>query len=431
MRLKKISKIMINKKIAILGLGYVGLPLAIEFGKKFETFGFDENLVRIKQLKLKNDLNNELRKKDFEKSKFLNFTSNIKNLKNCDYYIVTVPTPIYKNKEPNMTSLKKVTETIGGLLSKGNIVIYESTVYPGTTEEICVPILSQKSKLVYNKDFYVGYSPERINPGDKKHTLVKIKKITSGSNNLALKEINYLYKKIITAGIYPVDNIKIAEAAKIIENTQRDLNVALINELSIIFGTLDINTKNVLDAASTKWNFLNFSPGLVGGHCIGVDPYYLTYKSIKAGYYPKVIISGRKINDKMSNYIVKEVLKIIRIKKKNLNNENILIMGLTFKENCNDIRNSKVFDIFKLLKNKKIKVSVYDPHLDRNITFRNSKIKLVNKIAKNKYTGMIVAVAHDEFKKIGVKNLRSLMKKNAFIYDVKSIFNSHEVEGQL
>tara|TARA_Y100001970_G_scaffold199595_1_gene242793 strand:+ start:28163 stop:29446 length:1284 start_codon:yes stop_codon:yes gene_type:complete len=420
-----------KEKIAILGLGYVGLPLAIAFGKNFETIGFDKNKKRIDHLKKNYDNNNEIKKFEFIQSKYLNFTSNIKLLSKCNYYVITVPTPIFKNKKPNLSFLISVSKSVGRILKSGDIVIYESTVFPGTTEEICIPILEKNSKLKLNKDFFVGYSPERINPGDKRHTIEKIKKVTSASNKIALKKINFIYKKIIKAGVYPVENIKIAEAAKVIENSQRDLNVAFVNELSIIFKRLKINTNQVLDAASTKWNFINFSPGLVGGHCIGVDPYYLTYKSIKAGYVPKVILSGRKINDEMPQYIVNEVKRLILNKNHSISRVKILILGLTFKENCNDTRNSKVFDIYRLLKKIKISVDVYDPKLNTKLLYGKEKIKLITKIKKNFYNVMIITVGHSEFKKIGSLKLRKMLKTNSIIYDVKSIFKIEEVDGQL
>ena len=420
-----------KKKIAILGLGYVGLPLAIEFGKKFITIGYDKSFDRVNSLKSNLDKNKEISKNQFLQSKKLSFTSNYKDLSSCNYFIITVPTPIYKDKKPNLNFLINVSNSVSKILKKNDIVIYESTVYPGVTEEICIPILEKKSNLIFNKDFFVGYSPERINPGDKKHTLKNIKKITSASNKKTLNKINYIYKKIIKAGVFPVNSIKIAEAAKVIENSQRDLNVAFINELSIIFKKLKINTSEVLEAASTKWNFLNFSPGLVGGHCIGVDPYYLTYKSIKSGYFPKVILSGRKINNDMPKYIVKDILKLIVSKSKNLKNKKIIILGLTFKENCSDTRNSKVFDIYDLLKKNKIIVDIFDPKLDDKLLHGKQKIKLVKNIKKNEYDGMIVAVAHNEFIKIGLVKLRNMLKKNGFIYDLKSIFKKDEVEGQL
>ena len=342
-----------TKKIALIGLGYVGLPLAIEFGKKFKVVGFDISKERIDLLKKNEDPNLEISKKEFSDSAHLNFSHNIDDIKDCNIYIITVPTPIDKHKTPDLTALEKSSKTVGSVLKKGDIVIYESTVYPGATEEFCVPILEKQSGLKFNTDFYCGYSPERINPGDKKHKLIDIKKVTAGSTPEIALEVDELYNEIIVAGTHKAESIKVAEAAKVIENTQRDLNIALINELSIIFKKLNIDTEAVLKAAETKWNFNSFRPGLVGGHCIGVDPYYLTYKSKIAGYEPKIILAGRKLNDNMSTYVTKNILKILTKKKIKIKKAKILIMGLSFKENCSDLRNSKILDVCKLLlKNK-------------------------------------------------------------------------------
>ena len=354
-----------NKKIAIIGLGYVGLPLAIEFGKKREVIGFDINKNRIVELKKNNDSTLEITQREFKDSIYLSFTTNLNDLKNCNIFIVTVPTPIDKHKRPDLTALEKSSETVGAVLKKGDIVIYESTVYPGATEEVCVPILEKQSGLIFNKDFYCGYSPERINPGDKKHRIVNIKKVTAGSTPEIATEVDDLYKEIIVAGTHKVNNIKVAEAAKIIENTQRDLNIALINELALIFKKLDIETEEVLEAAGTKWNFLPFRPGLVGGHCIGVDPYYLTHKANEVGYYPEMILAGRRLNNSMGSHIVDQVSKLMTKKHIQIAGANILIMGLTFKENCPDLRNSRVVDLVEEFKNFNCNVDVYDPWIDK------------------------------------------------------------------
>ena len=342
-------------------MGYVGLPLAIEFAKKIKVIGYDINSSRINNLKKNYDETREVLKKQIKNAKNLSFTSEMADIKDCNIYIVTVPTPIKKNKLPELKPLISASRIIGGILKKGNIVIYESTVYPGATEEVCIPILEKNSKLHLNKDFYVGYSPERINPGDKQKKLQNITKITSGSNLYSSRIIDKLYSQIVKAGIHRAKSIKIAEAAKVIENTQRDLNIALINELSILFKKLKISSEEVFKAAETKWNFISFRPGLVGGHCIGVDPYYLTYKSKKIGYKPKIILAGRKLNDSMSNYISSEIITKFNERKINVRNSKILIMGMTFKENCSDIRNSKVLDLEKILKKKGANIFFYDP----------------------------------------------------------------------
>ena len=417
-------------KISIIGLGYVGLPLAIEFGKKFDVVGFDTNYQRLKELKLGFDRNSEIKKNDLKKIKKLIFTSDLKDLENCNIYIIAVPTPIYKDKTPNLSFLENATKLVAKVLKPGNIVIYESTVYPGTTDDFCAPILEKISGLKYitfknqdnvKKGFYCGYSPERINPGDKKHTIKNVCKIISGSTPKVTNIINNLYKKIISAGTYKAENIRVAEAAKIIENTQRDINIALINELKIIFDKLDINTFSVLNAASTKWNFLRFVPGLVGGHCIGVDPYYLTYKAKSVGYKPKVVLSGRKINDEMGFYIAKRFIKKI----KNVNNNKnirILMMGITFKENCSDLRNSRIPDIIQVLKKNNFNVDVYDPIADPKSIHKEFNIKPISILKPKKYDGIIIAVAHNHFKKIGIKKIQNLCKNKKVIFDLKNMF---------
>ena len=418
-------------KIAIIGLGYVGLPLAIEFGNKFKVTGFDTNKTRIKNLEDGLDTTLEIIKEEIKKSKYLKFTNKLEDIKDCKIFIVTVPTPIDRQKKPDMSFLKKATNSVGSLLKKGDIVIYESTVYPGATEEICVPILERKSGLIFNKDFYCGYSPERINPGDRKHNIKTIKKVTSGSTSEIAKTVDSLYKEIITAGTYMAPSIKVAEAAKVIENTQRDVNIALINELSIIFNKLDIDTESVLEAASTKWNFMPFKPGLVGGHCIGVDPYYLTHKALEIGYKPNMILAGRKINDNMASYVVDEVTKLMIKKNIDIDRANILVMGLTFKENCPDIRNTKIIDLVTKFKNLNCNVDVHDPWVSDGEAQSEYKIKIIKNPNKGKYDVVILAVAHDIFKNLKIDEVKSFGKDNHIIYDVKHIYNSNIVDGRL
>ena len=419
------------KKIALIGLGYVGLPLAIEFGKKFKVIGFDISKDRINLLKKNEDPNLEISKKEFLDSTHLSFSNTVDDIKDCNIFIITVPTPIYNNKMPDLTALKKSSQTVGSVLKKNDIVIYESTVFPGATEEFCVPILEKQSGLKFNTDFYCGYSPERINPGDKKHRLIDIKKVTAGSTPQIATEVDKLYKIIITAGTYKAESIKVAEAAKVIENTQRDLNIALINELALIFKKMNIDTEQVLNAACTKWNFLPFRPGLVGGHCIGVDPYYLTYKANKIGYYPEIILAGRKINDNMAAYVAKEVLKLMNSKDIQIAKANILIMGLTFKENCPDYRNSRVVDLIKEFKNFNCNVDVYDPLVDKKKFAYEYKIEVIEKPIKNKYDATIIAVAHDEFKSLTKKQIRAYGRPNHVLYDIKYLLKSNETDGRL
>jgi len=420
-----------NKKIALIGLGYVGLPLAVEFGKKFDVIGFDISKERVDLLKKNEDPNLEISKKEFLDSVHLNFSNIIDDIKNCNIYIVTVPTPIDDHKRPDLTALEKSSKTVGSVLKKDDIVIYESTVYPGATEEFCVPILENQSGLKFNTDFYCGYSPERINPGDKKHKLINIKKITAGSTPEIALKVDELYKEIIVAGTYKAENIKVAEAAKVIENTQRDLNIALINELAIIFRKMNIDTEAVLKAAGTKWNFLPFQPGLVGGHCIGVDPYYLTHKANAIGYQPEVILAGRRLNDNMGSYVVNEVSKLMSKKKIQIVEANILIMGLTFKENCPDYRNTRVIDLVKEFKNLNCKVDVYDPWVNKKHFTNEHKINPIDEPKKGKYDAIILAVAHDEFKLLSENNIRSYGKSNHILYDIKYLLKSNESDGRL
>jgi len=420
-----------NKKIALIGLGYVGLPLAVEFGKKFEVIGFDTSKDRIDLLKKNEDPNLEINKNEFATSTYLSFSNSIDDIKDCNIYIVTVPTPIDNHKKPDLTALKKSSETVGSVLKKDNIVIYESTVYPGATEEFCVPILEKQSGLKFNTDFYCGYSPERINPGDKKHKLIDIKKVTAGSTPEIALEVDELYKEIIVAGTYKAENIKVAEAAKVIENTQRDLNIALINEFALIFNKMNIDTEAVLNAASTKWNFLSFRPGLVGGHCIGVDPYYLTHKANMLGYKPEIILAGRKLNDNMGSYVANEVSKLMTKKCIQVEKANILIMGLTFKENCPDYRNTRVIDLVKEFKNFSCNVDVYDPWVNKKLVADEYKFEPISEPIKGKYDAIVLAVAHDKFKSLSEEMIRSYGKNNHILYDIKYLLKPNESDGRL
>ena len=420
-----------NKKIALIGLGYVGLPLAVEFGKKREVVGFDINENRIDQLEKGIDPTLELTKEELKASLHLSYTTNLDDLKDCSIFIVTVPTPIDKHKRPDLTSLEKSSVSVGSILKKGDIVIYESTVYPGATEEVCVPILEQKSGLTFNKDFYCGYSPERINPGDKNHRIADIKKVTSGSTPEIATEVDELYQEIIIAGTHKTSSIKIAEAAKVIENTQRDLNIALINELALIFNKLDIDTESVLKAAGTKWNFLPFRPGLVGGHCIGVDPYYLTHKANEAGYYPEMILAGRRLNDNMGSYVADQVSKLMTKKHIHISDANVLIMGLTFKENCPDHRNSRTVDLVNQFKSFNCNVDVYDPWVNKSQALKEYNIQPIDKPIKNKYDVIIIAVAHNEFKSLTEEQIRTYGKDNHVLYDIKYLLKTSESDGRL
>ena len=420
-----------KQKISIIGLGYVGLPLAIEFGKIFETLGFDTNKSRIDELLIGKDSTREVSLDELKESPMLRYTNRVEDIESCNIFIITVPTPIDKLNNPNLVPLQQASEDVGKFLKKGDIVIYESTVYPGATEEVCVPILEQFSKLKYNKDFYCGYSPERINPGDKTHRLTMIKKVTSGSTEEIADKVDALYGKIINAGTYRAESIKIAEAAKVIENTQRDVNIALINELARFFNKLEIDTESVLKAAGTKWNFLPFVPGLVGGHCIGVDPYYLTYKASEVGFDPKMILSGRTVNNDMGSYIAIEVSKLMTKKRINLVDANVLIMGLAFKENSPDIRNSGVARLVTTLESFNCTVHVYDPLIDKAEAKKEFNIDLLSKPDVSKYDAIILAVAHDEFKALSLKEIKSYGTPNHVLYDVKYLFDESEVDGRL
>ena len=416
------------KKIAIIGLGYVGLPLALAFDKYYKVIGFDNSTNRISELNFSKDINGEHSKKEINKRKNIVFTTNEENLNGADFFIVTVPTPIYQNKLPNLTYLQNACSIVAKKIKKNSIIIFESTVYPGCTEEFCARILEKISGLILNKDFFVGYSPERINVGDKNHTLSKIKKIVSGSTDKSMKKISLLYKKIIKAGIYEAESIKVAEAAKAIENTQRDINIAFINEVGSIFNKLNISINSVLNAAKTKWNFLDFKPGLVGGHCIGVDPYYLAYCANQIGHVPQVINAGRGINDNMANELSKIFYKKImeRFNKKKL--YNILILGLSFKENTNDIRNSKVFDLARLLKKKKLIIDIYDPLITEKIKNKNFNFIKDNKF-KKKYHAIFFAVPHKKIIKT-LPKISKFLHKNSFIFDFKNAISAKSFYGK-
>jgi UDP-N-acetyl-D-galactosamine dehydrogenase len=427
-------------KIGIVGLGYVGLPLAVEFGKKFTVVGFDINSKRIKELDLGHDSTLEVENDDLRLSKNLVFTNDENDLRQCDIYIVTVPTPIDKNKCPDLTALTNASQIIGNVLKKDDVVIYESTVYPGCTEEICVPILEKCSGLSLSESdnkketiasFYVGYSPERINPGDKLHRITTIKKVTSGSTPQAANFIDELYSSIIDAGTYKASSIKVAEAAKVIENTQRDVNIALINELAILFNKLDINTQEVLQAAETKWNFLPFYPGLVGGHCIGVDPYYLTHKAQTVGYKPEIILAGRKLNDNMGSHIASKLIKEMEKNDIKVSSSKVLIMGLAFKENCPDIRNTRVIDIIEKLRESKAHIDVYDPWVDHAQAKNEYGLDLISSPNNGKYDAIIIAVAHKEFSDLGSIVIKSYGKNKHILYDVKYLLTPKESDLRL
>ena len=418
-------------KLAIIGLGYVGLPLAVEFGKKYPTVGFDLSVKRVDELKRGRDATLEVSAEELRAVQCLQFTTEVSAISDCNVFIVAVPTPIDAAKRPDFKPLEGASRTVAQVLKRGDVVIFESTVYPGATEEVCVPLLEQGSGLHYNKDFFCGYSPERINPGDKQHRLPSIVKITSGSTPEVADFVDQLYSSIITAGTFKASSIKVAEAAKVIENTQRDVNIALINELALIFDKLDINTREVLAAASTKWNFLPFTPGLVGGHCIGVDPYYLTHKAQEVGYHPNMILAGRRLNDNMGHYIAATVIKKMVKKGIDTAKGRILVMGLSFKENCPDLRNTKVVDIIDELAEYGISVEVYDPWVDAEEAYREYQIRLVQQLDKKSYIAIVVAVAHHQFAAMHIDQLRDLCKENAVIYDVKSLFPRDQVDGCL
>ncbi|MHB1871720.1 MAG: Vi polysaccharide biosynthesis UDP-N-acetylglucosamine C-6 dehydrogenase TviB [Steroidobacteraceae bacterium] len=418
-------------RIGIVGLGYVGLPLAVEFGKHFDTVGFDVKAARVAELRAGEDSTLEASPRELAAAKRLSFTTELKDLKACRVYIVTVPTPIDEYKRPDLSPLIGASTSVGKVLKKGDVVIYESTVYPGCTEEVCVPILERESGLKFNRQFSIGYSPERINPGDKEHRLTTIKKITSGSTPEAAEFVDALYRCIITAGTHRASSVKVAEAAKVIENTQRDVNIALINELALIFARLDIDTEEVLQAAGSKWNFLPFRPGLVGGHCIGVDPYYLTHKAQEIGYHPEMILAGRRLNDSMPIYVAGEIIKLMTRKRIHVKDARIVVLGITFKENCPDIRNSKVIDVIRELEKYGAKVDVHDPWAEAEDCRHEYGLKLTRTLRQGTYDAAVVAVAHREFKELGTASVRKLCRKNHVLYDIKRVFPAVDVDGSL
>jgi len=418
-------------KLAIIGLGYVGLPLAVEFGRRRSVTGFDINQKRIDELKAGTDFTLETTSEELQEATHLRYTTQIEDLRECNCYIVTVPTPIDEHKQPDLTPLVKASETVGKVLKKGDIVIYESTVYPGATEEDCVPVLEKVSGLKFNQDFFCGYSPERINPGDKEHRVTNIKKVTSGSTPEIAVLVDALYNEIITAGTHKAESIKVAEAAKVIENTQRDLNIALINELALIFNRMGIDTEAVLRAAGSKWNFLPFRPGLVGGHCIGVDPYYLTHKAQAIGYHPEIILAGRRLNDSMGAYVVSQLVKGMLKRRIQVEGAKVLVMGLTFKENCPDLRNTRVVDIVAELKEYNCDVDVYDPWASTAEAQHEYGITPVEAPQAGSYDGIILAVAHHQFKDMGAQAIRALGKSDSVIYDLKYVLTADESDMRL
>lgn len=420
-----------NTKIAVIGLGYVGLPLAVEFSKKYKVLGFDINKVRINELHSGTDSTLEVNDAELAAAEQLEFSFLVDDLNSCNVYIVTVPTPIDKYKQPDLMPLIKASEMLGSVISDGDVVIYESTVYPGATEEKCIPVVERVSGLEFNRDFFAGYSPERINPGDKEHRVANILKVTSGSTEEVATFVDNLYASVITAGTYKASSIRVAEAAKVIENTQRDVNIALINELSIIFNKLGIDTLEVLEAAGTKWNFLPFRPGLVGGHCIGVDPYYLTHKAQAVGYHPEMILAGRRLNDSMGGYVVSQLVKRMVKERIQVEGAKVLVMGLTFKENCPDLRNTKVIDIIDELKDYNIDADIADPWCSAEEAVQEYDLKLTQKYNENYYDAIILAVGHDEFKQMGVDVIRKLGKQSHVLYDLKYVLEKQDVDMRL
>ncbi|MDB4528436.1 nucleotide sugar dehydrogenase [Pseudomonadales bacterium] len=420
-----------DAKIGIVGLGYVGLPLAVEFGKHYETVGFDINEQRVKALNTGVDETLEVSSQEMQVSQFLRYTNNSVDLLECDVYIVTVPTPIDQSKRPDLTPLEAASRLIGQFISPGNVVIYESTVYPGCTEEVCLPIVEQQSGLLFNRDFFAGYSPERINPGDKERRVTNILKVTSGSNPEVAQFVDELYGSIVIAGTHLASSIKVAEASKVIENVQRDANIALVNELAMIFQRLDINTEDVLKAAGTKWNFLPFRPGLVGGHCIGVDPYYLVHKAEAAGYHPQIIAASRRLNDAMGGIVAQNVMRLMTLNRIHIVDANILVLGLAFKENCPDLRNTRVVDIIDELSACNANVDVYDPWVSAEQAEHEFGLKLTTSLTDNIYDAVIVAVAHEQFAEMGVDTIRSLMRDQGILYDIKYLFPADHVDGRL
>ena len=420
-----------DTRLAIIGLGYVGLPLAAEFGKKMSVMGFDINEARVNELRSGKDSTLEVSEEELAQASGLSFSCNKDDLKDCNVFIVTVPTPIDKSKNPDLSPLIGASTMLGSVIGKDDVVIFESTVYPGATEEVCVPIMEKISGLSFNQDFYAGYSPERINPGDKEHRVTTIKKVTSGSTPEIADYVDELYRSIIVAGTHKASSIKVAEAAKVIENTQRDVNIALINELAIIFNKLGIDTEEVLLAAGTKWNFLPFRPGLVGGHCIGVDPYYLTHKAQEIGYNPEMILAGRRLNDNMGGYVVAELVKLMLQKRIHISGSKILIMGLTFKENCPDLRNTRVVDIIGELSEYGAEIDVYDPWVDKDEAVHEYGIRPVDEPQPGSYDAIVMAVKHHQFVDMGVSGVRALGKSSHVLYDIKYIFSAADVDGRL
>ncbi|WP_420428646.1 Vi polysaccharide biosynthesis UDP-N-acetylglucosamine C-6 dehydrogenase TviB [Kordiimonas sp.] len=412
---------LVSARVAVIGLGYVGLPLAVEFGKARSVVGFDINEKRIGALRVGHDATLEVDADEFKQSKHLTFSHDLSDLASCNTYIVTVPTPIDAHKRPDLTALIRASETIGKVLKDGDVVIFESTVYPGATEEDCVPVLTQTSGLTFNEDFFVGYSPERINPGDKQHRLTTIMKVTSGSTPAAADFVDALYASIVTAGTHKAPSIRVAEAAKVIENTQRDLNIALVNELAVIFNRMGIDTEAVLEAAGTKWNFLPFRPGLVGGHCIGVDPYYLTHKAEAIGYHPQIILAGRRLNDGMGAYVAGQLVREMLKRRIHVNGARVLVLGLTFKENCPDLRNTRVIDVIGELEDFGVQVDVHDPWVDASEAQHEYGILPVSEPEAGAYDGIVLAVAHSEFRDMGAEVLRTFGKEKHVLYDLKCL----------
>jgi len=420
-----------NVRIGVVGLGYVGLPLAVELGKHYPTVGFDINGARIEELRRGKDSSLEVDPPELMAATKLTYAGGLQDIADCNLYVVTVPTPINAHKEPDLYPLESASRTLGGVLKPGDIVVYESTVYPGATEEVCVPILEQVSGLGFNRDFYVGYSPERINPGDKEHRLITIRKVTSGSTPETADFVDNLYRSIIVAGTHKASSIRVAEAAKVIENTQRDVNIALINELAIIFNRLGIDTQEVLEAAGSKWNFLPFRPGLVGGHCIGVDPYYLTHKAQAIGYHPEIILAGRRLNDSMGSYVVSRVIKLMMQRNLIHDGSRVLVLGLTFKENCPDLRNTRVVDIVKELSDYGIGCDVYDPWVDAAQAEAEYGIRPIGEPIRGTYDAIILAVAHRQFREMGVEQVRAFGRPGTVLYDVRQLFPANMVDGRL
>jgi len=418
-------------RIAVVGLGYVGLPLAVEFGKRFETIGFDVKPERVAQLRAGRDTTLEVTREELKSARQLTFTTELAELKRCRVFIVTVPTPIDGYKRPDLTPLVRASESVGKALRRGAVVIYESTVYPGCTEEVCVPILERESGLKFNVDFFAGYSPERINPGDKEHRLTTIRKVTSGSTPEVAEFVDKVYASIVKAGTHRASSIRVAEAAKVIENTQRDVNIALINELALIFNRLGIDTEEVLAAAGSKWNFLPFKPGLVGGHCIGVDPYYLTHKAQEIGYHPEMILAGRRLNDNMALYVAGQIMQRMAAKRIHVKGARVLVLGITFKENCPDVRNSKVVDVVHELEKQGARVDIYDPWADAAELRHEYGLKVLRDLKPRHYDAAVLAVAHREFRELGVRGVRRLCRRPHVLYDIKHLFPAAETDGRL